>query len=299
LPKASFLLQKNAKETPLSSTGELSVSFTPRVQMNFIVKFLILLVFTVLVLSIAHLIGYPILNYHQATILPVVAISTGVLIASLAYLRDKNKYILDVQLKTDELQLQMTKDGLDETYDLIANLNNSRVEWIRAARVLINTLELGELIKTPQLKKAFKAHREYVRVNLYLALHIEPEDKTKSDKESLPPQFFYGVENWRDRSLLINDAAIASRSKVQVHRVTIDSVIPELKNTELDSRSVVAIYDFISNNDESYEDPLSSVKIWTGDSLGSSGIVQGAARYVEHSSRYMVIDGQLHDLKKS
>jgi hypothetical protein len=267
--------------------------------MNFIVKVLVFIVFTILILSITHLLGCQILNDKQVSILPAIAISTGVLIASLAYIRDKNKHELDARLKTDELQLQITKDGFDELYELISNLENSRVLWIRAARVLLNTLELGELITTPQLKKAFQAHREYLRVNLYQTLHIEPEDPTKSDKESLPPQFFYGIENWRDRSISLDDAALASRSKAKAHRVIIDRVVPEPKNTELDQRSVVAIYDFICSNDESYVDPLSKINKWKGDALDSFGIQQGPARYIEHSSKYMVSDGKLHELKKS
>jgi ribosomal protein S8E len=267
--------------------------------MNFTVKVLVFIVFTILILSITQLLGCQILNVKQVSILPAIAISTGVLIASLAYLRDKNKHELDARLKTDELQLQITKDGFDEVNELISNLDNSRVVWIRAARVLLNTLELGELITTPQLKKAFQAHREYLRVNLYQALHIEPEDSAKSDKESLPPQFFYGIENWRDRTISLDDAALSSRSKTKAHRVTIDRVISEPKNTELDQRSVVAIYDFISSYDESYVDPLSKVKEWEGDLMGSFGIQQGPARYIEHSSKYMVSDGKLHELKKS
>ena len=56
------------------------------------------------------------------------------------------------------------------------------------------------------------------------------------------------------------------------------------------------IYDFISSDDESYVDPLSKVKEWSGGLMGSFGIQQGPARYIEHSSRYMVSDGKLYEL---
>lgn len=267
--------------------------------MKILVTILISIILMVLMLSIAHVTGYSFLTDKQASILPAIAISTGVLIASLAYLRDKDKHDSDAQFKHDELQLQIAKDGFDEVYDLISKLDNSRVVWIRAARVLLNTIELGELITTPQLKKAFEAHREYVRINLYQALHIEPEDPSSSDDESLPPQFFYGIDNWRDRNITLDDSALASRSKVKAHRITIDRVTPEPKNTELDTRTVVAIFDFICISDDSYKDPLSKIRIWEGDLLGAFGIKQGPARYLEHRSRYMVSDGKIHDLKKA
>lgn len=256
--------------------------------MKYLVSTLIVIISAVLLLSIFHVAGCSYLTDGQASILPAIAISTGVLIASLAYLRDKDKHDSDAQFKHDELQLQIAKDGFDEVYDLISKLENSRVVWIRAARVLLNTIELGELIVTPQLKKAFEVHREYVRVNLYQSLHIEPEDPSKSDEESLPPQFFYGVENWRDRTKALDDAALESGSKIRAHRVTIDRVTPEPKNTELDTRTVVAIYDFICNNDDSYKDPLSEIKVWDGDLLGAFGVKQGPARYLEHRAKYMV-----------
>jgi hypothetical protein len=266
--------------------------------MKILVIILTSIILAVLILSIAHVAGCPFLTDKQASILPAIAISTGVLIASLAYIRDKDKHDSDAQFRYDELQLQIAKDGFDEVYELISKLENSRVVWIRAARVLLNTIELGQLITTPQLKKAFEAHREYVRINLYQALHIEPEDPSESDDESLPPQFFYGVENWRDRKLILDDSALASRSKVKAHRVTIDRVTPEPKNTELDTRTVVAIYDFICTDDDSYKDPLSRITVWEGDLLGAFGIKQGPARYLEHRSRYMVSNGKLHERKK-
>ena len=264
--------------------------------MKVLVTILTVIISAVLVLSVVHVAGYSFLTIEKASILPSIAISTGVLIASLAYIRDKTKHDYDAQFKHDELQLQIAKDGFDEVYDLISALENSRVIWIRAARVLLNTIELGELIVTPQLKNAFEVHREYVRVNLYQVLHIEPEDPTKSDDESLPPQFFYGIEDWRDRTKTLDAAALESKSKIKAHWVTIDKVTPEPKNSELDIRSVVAIYDFVCTNDESYQDPLSKIKIWDGDLLGAFGVKQGPARYLEHRSRYMVVNGKLNQL---
>jgi hypothetical protein len=267
--------------------------------MKYLISILIVVITIVLLLSIFHVAGCSFLTNEEASILPSIAISTGVMIASLAYFRDKQKNEYDSQLKHDELQLQIAKEGFDEVYELISKLENSRVVWIRAARVLLNTIEIGELIETPQLKNAFKAHREYVRVNLYQSLHIEPEDPSESDEESLPPQFFYGVDNWRDRTKALDDAALESRSKIRAHRVTIDRVTPEPKNTELDTRSIVAIYDFVCAHDESYQDPLSNVKVWSGDLLGAFGIKQGPARYLEHQVSYTVIGGKLVELKKS
>jgi len=263
--------------------------------MNVLVKILILIAFSILGLAGAYILGCPIIDQEEAQALPAIAISSGVLIASLAYLRDKDKNDMEADLKHDELQLQIAKEGLCEVYELLSDLNNTRVVWIRAARVLLNTLEIGKSIRTKQFNTAFDISKEDLRSKLYLLFQIEPEDNAAYDKESLPPQFFYGVENWKDRSLTIDQAAILSKSKIEAHRVTLDKVTPEPKLSELDNRSIVAIYDFTLSIDESFNDPLSTVNVWQGDLSHLHGIKQGPGKYLEHKSRYFVVNGELRD----
>ena len=81
--------------------------------MDILVKILIFIAFSVLGLAIAHTLGCTIIASNQVQVLPAIAISTGVLIASLAYLRDKNKHEFESTLKHDEFQLKISKDGFD------------------------------------------------------------------------------------------------------------------------------------------------------------------------------------------
>jgi len=270
--------------------------------MNKIVLLLITIAIATLLIAIGNVFGLIpacLIDQSKMSTLPAIAISSGVLIASLAYLRDKNKHDAESELKHDEFQLQITKEGLSEVYELLKDLNNSRVVWIRAARVLLSTLEIGESLNVRQCKMAYEIAKEDLRSKLHQLLHTEPEDPTQSDLESLPPQFFYGVENWRDRTLSIDEAAVQSKSKFKAYRVTLDKVTPEPKISELDSCSVVAIYDFTLSVDESFDDPLSSISVWKGDSHNYRGVKQGPAKYLEHKSRYYVVDGKLHKLKKA
>jgi hypothetical protein len=267
--------------------------------MEILVKFLILIAFAVLTTAVAHIAGFPLVSDKHLQLLPAVAISSGVLIASLSYLKDKRKHDLEVSLKRDEVNLQMSKEGFSEVYDLLSDLNNSRVVWIRAARVLLNTIEIGKTIDNNLYQTAFSLTKEELRVKLYRLLHVEPHEESDTDLESLPPQFFYGVENWRNRDLLIDDAAILSKSKIRAYSVTLNKVTPEPKNSQLDNRSVVAIYEFVAEQDKDFIDPLSKIEEWTGDSHDKFGIQQGPARYIEHKSRNHVVDGKIYKNERS
>ncbi|WP_299771175.1 hypothetical protein [uncultured Pseudoteredinibacter sp.] len=124
--------------------------------MDILIKFLIALAFTVIILSAIYLFGCPIISEYQMKVLPGIAISSGVLVASLSYLKDKEKFKDERQVKHDEFQLRIAKEGFEEVYNLLKDLNNSRVVWIRASRVLLNTLKLGSSIKSEQIKEAYE-----------------------------------------------------------------------------------------------------------------------------------------------
>lgn len=227
--------------------------------------------------------------------LPAVAISSGVLIATLTFVRERKKQETESELKKDEVNIEVIANSFNEVYELLKDMNNSRVIWIRAARVLLWAKELGETITNEAMKKSYELQKERLRTRLYLLMQRKPENNEQYESESLPGQFFYGIPNWEDRSITIDEAAIASHpNNAQAHRVSLSTVVPSPKSSELDVSSVVAIFDFIRESDLLENDPLEGVKIWEGEPA-SFDIFQGPANYVAHKNKYRVVNGELKE----
>ncbi|WP_321778696.1 hypothetical protein [Sulfurimonas sp.] len=264
--------------------------------MDKVVKFLIFIVVITLIVAMANIFGLipeDCIDPEKMRTLPAIAISSGVLIASITYISNNKNQLSDRQKESDEINLLIAKDGFDETYTLLKDLNNDRVTWIRAARILYKSLELKKDIKLPQFLKSFEVSEERLRNQLYRLLQTDPENPDQSDKVSLPPQFFYGIDNWRDCKMSLNEAAIDSKSPIIAYSVEIDKVLPEPKAGGLSESSVIAIYDFLEYPDD-YSDPLSKIKPWPNNYNGIYGIEQGARRYISHKMTYSVIDKKIH-----
>ncbi|PHS32716.1 MAG: hypothetical protein COA95_02910 [Methylophaga sp.] len=266
--------------------------------MNKIIILLIIIVLATLLIAIGNVFGLiPSYLIEQST-LPAIAISAGVLIASITYLRDKASQATEGKRKSDEINLMLAKEGFDETYELLKDLNNNRITWLRAARILYSSIDLKNEIDLPQYKKAFSHAEERLKNQLYRVLQIKPNDPSLSDTASLPAQFFYGVDNWRDNDLSLDNAAISSSSPIKAYRVTIDRVTPETKSEGLSENSIVAIYNFL-NYPENYSDPLSEIELWSGHFHDGFGIEQGPRRYIYHKKHRYVHEGKMHDRRKN
>lgn len=268
--------------------------------MNKLILLLIIITLATLLMAIANvfcLLPVSLLDQSKMAALPAIAISSGVLIASITYLRDKASQITEGKRKNDEINLMLAKDGFDETYELLKNLNNNRVTWIRAARILYNSIDLKNEINLLQYIKAFEHAEERLRNQLYRLLQTTPDEPSSSENISLPPQFFFGVDNWRDNDLSLDNLAINASSPIKAYSVNLDKVTPEPKSSGLEESSVVAIYNFIQYP-ENFSDPLSKIELWPDhfhDCRG--GIEQGARRYIYHKQKHYVSDGAIRDRK--
>jgi len=268
--------------------------------MTILVRILITIAFGTLAISIGNIFGLipeNIIQQVKMTTHPAIAISSGVLIASITYLRDKAVQKLEREQKSDEINLLLAKEGFEETYDLLKNLNNDRVTWIRATRSLYKSLELKAKIVSPLYVQSFEVAEERLRNQLYRLLQVEPEDSVQSDKSSLPPQFFYGIENWRDSAMTLDEAAIQASSPIKVYSVTIDKVTPEPKSHGLAESSIVGIYNFMKYP-ENYKDPLKNIEVWSGHFHDGFGLEQGPRRYISHKRDYYVHEAEVHARSK-
>jgi hypothetical protein len=268
--------------------------------MAILVIILITIAFGTLAISISNVFGVipeNIIQQVKMTTLPAIAISSGVLIASITYFRDKAIQKSEKEQKSDEINLLLAKEGFDETYDLLKNLNNDRVTWIRAARSLYKSLELKAKIVSPLYIQSFEVAEERLRNQLYRLLQVAPEDSALSDKSSLPPQFFYGIENWKDTELTLDEAAIQAASPIKAYSVTIDKVTPEPKSQGLEESSIVGIYNFMKYP-ENYKDPLKDIEMWSGHYHDAFGLEQGPRRYISHKRDCFVSEGEVHASSK-
>ncbi len=261
----------------------------------------IVLVLTIAMASLGFIISYAIAGVGifsitgVASIFSSIAVCSGVIIAILAFTRDRERLAREREENRSKILLDQSKYGLDEVLELLKDKNNNRDIWVRAARVLLNATSLGKQIIAPDYIKAYRLYEDKMRSELYRALTLYNEDT--QEREPLPPQFFYGIREWR-RNISLDDAAIEASAKVCVGDVTIDQVIQESSLRQLEPKSVVAIFDFLEYPND-YIDPLKSVQLWIEDWESSFGPSQGAKRYVAHAKTTSAIDGDLFKNEKN
>lgn len=188
---------------------------------------------------------------------------------------------------------EQAKLGLEEVYDMLKDQNNDRVTWIRAARDLLRAKSIGKSITVKEYQEAYRLTEEKIRHKLYLSLSIY--DQTTHNRNPLPPQFFYGVQNWAVTKPL-DDIAKEVSQKTNVYGVSIDHLKPQTNIVPLSAKSVIAIYDFLEYPAD-YDDPLKTVEAWGDNWEDSYGINEGAKRFVHHVTHNTAINGKLFPLK--
>lgn len=254
-----------------------------------------LTIFIVLVLSVLIIINIEPswLNIpdttNRVTLVSSIPISSGVLIAILTFLRERRKQEQENERNRAKFYLELAERGFEEVYELLKDKNNNRITWVRAARVLLKTRSLKTQVDAEDFNRAFLQLEERVRNELYRALTIGGEN---GERASLPPQFYYGIDDWAS-SITLDEAAIKSSSKINAYAVLIDTVPPEPSLKPLAEKSIIAIYDFLEYPKD-YEDPLVEIEIWKGNWANSWGVSQGARRYVAHQEENYTINGKLH-----
>ncbi|WP_077728891.1 hypothetical protein [Methylocaldum sp. 14B] len=229
-------------------------------------------------------------NVGVAPLLTAIVASSGVLVALLAFARDREKLAREREENRSKILLEQAKAGLDEVIELLKDQNNNRVIWVRAARVLLEATALGRAIKAPEYAKAYRLYEDRIRSELYRALTVYDEET--QERNPLPPQFFYGIKDW-SRQISLDDAAREVSPEVRVSSVSIDSVVAEPSLKPLAAKSVVAVFEFLEYPSD-YSDPLLEVEVWQGDWDSSYGPSQGARRYVAHAQATTAVGGRIH-----
>ena len=234
------------------------------------------------------------LQSQRFMLLPGIAVSAGVLIAALTFLRERGKTEMERRRHVSEVLLKRAIDAFNSGISLLSDRNNSRMVWIRAARTLLQARRLGAEISSDEYKRAYELEEERVRNDLYVLLTL-PDEKS-SGRKPLPPQFFYGIEDWSTCPTL-DEAAIRASQNPVAYSISIDSVPPQAHMRPLSDRSVVTIFSFVEYP-KTYDDPLDDVVVWDDNWDQSHDIDQGARRYVAHTNQKFAIGGKLHERPK-
>jgi hypothetical protein len=230
------------------------------------------------------------LSTKNLNLLPGVAIASAGLIAVLAYIRDRRNQNISIVRKRDEVYLVQVREAFDEVFEILKDQNNENVSWVRASRLLLRGGDIKSKILTPDMQETSLLVEENLRSKLHRVLEFKPD--VDCAYEPLPPQFFYGINDWKTEKYL-DEAARKGSSRIVVTNVTIDQNIPTPSGDAISSKAVIAIYCFLEypNN---YDDPLNRVIDWDDDWINSHGINQGAKRYIYHKRNTLAVDGKLH-----
>ena len=289
----------------LSSGREMAMGRIGRMQkdriISMVIPILVSIVILVLVLAVIALFhtsylvfkdpeqsGYP----KVAPLLTVVVASSGVLIAILAFSRDREKLVREQEETRSRIFLEQAKVGLDEVLELLKDQNNTRFIWIRAADVLLESTDLGKKIKNPEYANAYRIYENKIRNELYRRLTLGNGETQQ--RLPLPPQFFYGITNW-NRSISLDEAAKEASAPAVVAQLSENAVVPIPTNTDLWPASVVAVFDFLEGGGTDRDNPLSRVEVWDNGWEDSYGPSQGARRYVCHRRQHCLFGGEVRE----
>jgi len=181
--------------------------------------------------------------------------------------------------------LELCSDNYDTFYATLDDLNNNRVDWIYAARLLMETKSLEEEITTAEHQTVLVIKKMKVRHALLNQFQvIDEENNTES---SLPVSFFYGIPNWKEYLDSPDDAADESMKFDRPATFGEYEVSKMERLPMLTDKSVYAVFEFLSYPKD-FEEPLDKLNYsdtWPQRVKSFAG--EGAYKYVKHSRDYV------------
>jgi hypothetical protein len=181
-------------------------------------------------------------------------------------------------------------NAYERTCQLLDDRNNNRIKWIMAARALGDAKRLENSVSNNSHKSALDLKKMEFRNRLYEALTYE--NQKTGERETLPPQFFYGDPNWQTSFLI--DAARDSTDPNIVSVAGTYSVMPSSKLRYLAIPSIIPILDFLEFP-EGYEDPLDEYREFVVSNWkDQTGAKEGAEKYILHLNNHTVFGGMCY-----
>ncbi|MHC9509756.1 hypothetical protein [Kangiella sp. M94] len=187
--------------------------------------------------------------------------------------------------ETSQFYLDICSDNYETFYKTLDGLNNVRVDWIYAARLLLETKELEKEITYEEHNRVIEVKKMKVRHDLLNQFQIIDHDK--NTESPLPVAFFYGVKNWRDYIDSPDDAAYEAFRRDRPATFSEHEVSRIERLPMLSEHSVYIIFEFLAWP-EDYDDPLRKHKYtsdWPDDVKNFQG--EGAFKYIRHRQNYV------------
>jgi len=225
-------------------------------------------------------------------IAPLVA-STGVLIAVLAYSRDRGKIERDRAEARSKIFLEQAKQSLQDAFELLKDLNQDRGTWVHAARLILAAKKLGEEIPSAEYRRVYELAADQVRHQFHGVFMLT--DGQAGKRTALPAAFFFGRPDWKTTELGLDQMAVEASPDTEVITSTPERPIPESNDKSLSPNSVIAVFEFL-RFPANYIDPFDGIdgEAWSSWS-DVVGVSQGARRYVEHRSNHRLVGKTLSD----
>ena len=248
---------------------------------------------------------------NLATFLPSIVIGCGVIIAFFTYVSSESKRAEDKSRHQSEILFNEIKSGFLQATKLLSDQNNDYVIWDQAANIIKDSSDLKRKIVASEFKTAIDIVEKYTRSSLRNTLSVL--DKNSPIRMSLPPTFFYGLNEWKvfsadnsyqpfsfldDSKDYTNDlhvAATIASGHSSIAPYGEYTVFNNLPNTDIASSSVIIIYSFISGIDITNESKEDLYLEWDKSKEIRMPLYQGALLYIKHGSNFKAIDGSLYN----
>lgn len=213
----------------------------------------------------------------------------GALAAILTIIQVANNREIDSKYNSSSTHIKQIEYYLNDVLECLINdegkPKNNRVEWIQAARAILDSQEIAKKVESvasdfqlPELEIALNAQINRVRLRLYKSLCVKEGNRIGS----LPISFFFGVEDWENKKFEVAEKEANSKNYVCYdHDGT--SVAPIWGKTELDARSVFVVARFILGDDKCESlDLLKSVSESRYNEIPEFSPYEGMAVYLKN-----------------
>jgi hypothetical protein len=213
-----------------------------------------------------------------------------------AYLESKKS-----EYEKSKYYLEICSDNYDSFYTTLVDLNNSRVDWIYAARLLMETKTLEDQIISTEHETVLNIKKMKVRHMLLNQFQvINEENNTESP---LPISFFYGIPNWREFIDTPDDAAYESM-RFDRPATFGEFEVPKIERLPmLQEQSVYAVFEFLSYPEDfkNHLDKVNYSSDWPQRVKSFQG--EGAYLYIKHRRKYVhpekgISNEKLHEIIK-
>ncbi|HGF4942302.1 TPA: hypothetical protein ACF4E7_004623, partial [Vibrio parahaemolyticus] len=175
----------------------------------------------------------------------------GALAAILAVIQVARNREIDSRYNSSLALIDQINSYLEDVVSCLLDNNgqpkNDRVEWIQAARAILDSEKLAKEVlavakkyELPELETQLEAQMDRIRLHIYKNLCVKAGNRSGS----LPASFFFGVDDWREMSFEEAEEEANRLNSICYHHDG-KGVAPIWGSTELDERSVYVVGRFM------------------------------------------------------